>query len=456
MSIRTSIHGQWSSRIAFLLAATGSSVGLGNIWKFPYITGQNGGGAFVIVYLVCILLIGVPLLMAETLIGRRGRQSPINTLETLAWDEGSRCSWRFVGVVGIFAAWLIVAFYSVIAGWTLAYTARMAVGVFDNVTASGAANIFFELIEDPERLLAWHTLFMIMTVTVVSRGVRSGIEQAVKILMPLLFILLLFLAGYSALKGNFDQSLDFMFSLNFSAMTPAGFLAALGHAFFTLSLGMGAIMIYGSYLPSETSIPRVTMMVAITDTLVALLAGMTIFPIVFATGLEPSSGVGLVFQTLPVAFGQMPGGMFFGMLFFVLLVFAAWTSAISLLEPIVAWLVESLSISRIRASIWAGVSGWLLGIVILLSFNHWAFEFDFLGQKKINGMFDVFDILTSAILLPLGGLALAIFAGWVMSRTIVAEELGGEGIGFQVWYFLIKFIVPFAMLLIFLNAVGVF
>ncbi len=439
----------------FLLAATGSSVGLGNIWKFPYITGQNGGGAFVLVYLACILLIGVPLLMAETLIGRRGRQSPINSLETLAWDEGAERSWRLVGVLGILAAWLIISFYSVIAGWTLAYTARMATGVFQNVTAAGAASIFLDLISDPERLLAWHTIFMMMTVAIVSKGVRSGLEQAVKVLMPLLFMLLLFLAGYSALKGNFAQGFDFMFNLNFEGITAGGILIALGHAFFTLSLGMGAIMIYGSYLPSDVSIPKATMMVALMDTVVALLAGLTIFPIVFATGLEPASGVGLIFQTLPVAFGQMPGGMFFGMLFFLLLVFTAWTSAISLLEPIVAWLVESLSMQRVRAAILAGSASWLLGIVMLLSFNHWAFEFEFLGQKKINGLFDVFDLLTSTVLLPLGGLAMAIFVGWILSKVVVMDELG-QGLSFYFWYFLIRFIAPFAVLLIFLNAIGVF
>jgi NSS family neurotransmitter:Na+ symporter len=191
------------------------------------------------------------------------------------------------------------------------------------------------------------------------------------------------------------------------------------------------------------------------DTVVALLAGLTIFPIVFATGLEPASGVGLIFQTLPVAFGQMPGGMFFGMLFFILLVFTAWTSAISLLEPIVAWLVESLSMQRVRAAILAGAASWLLGIVMLLSFNHWAFEFEFLGQKKINGMFDVFDLLTSTVLLPLGGLAMAIFVGWILSKVVVMDELG-QGLSFYFWYFLIRFIAPFAVLLIFLNAIGVF
>ena len=417
--------------------------------------GQNGGGAFVLVYLICIFMIGAPLLMAETLIGRRGRQSPINSLETLAWDEGRSRSWRMVGVIGILASWLIISFYSVVAGWTLAYSVRMGTGALDGVTAAGATSIFNELIADPERLLAWHTIFMVLTVAVVSRGVRSGLEQAVRVLMPLLFMLLLFLVGYSALKGDFTQTVDFLFTVDINAITPATVLMALGHAFFTLSLGMGAIMIYGSYLPADASIPRVTIQVMLMDTLVALLAGLAIFPIVFTNDLPLTKEVGLVFQTLPVAFGQMPGGMFFGMLFFILLVFAALTSAISLLEPIVAWLVESLSLKRVHAAIMAGFSSWVLGIVMLLSFNHWAFEFDFLGQTRANGLFDVFDLVTTTFLLPVGGFATAVFVGWILSKLVVIDELGGHGVFFRVWYFLIRYAAPLAVALIFLNAIEV-
>ncbi len=455
LSERTSIHGQWSSRLMFVLAATGSAVGLGNIWKFPYITGENGGGAFVLVYLLCIAVIGIPIMMAEVLIGRRGRQSPVNTLRSLAQEEGASSHWWLVGFIGVVAGLFIISFYSVIAGWALAYVVRTANGVFTGVTAEGVGTIFGDLVSDPERLLAWHTIFMVMTTVVVGRGVRSGLEKAVRILMPTLLVLLLVLVGYAFQTGKFEQALDFLFTPDFSAISAGGVLIAMGHAFFTLSLGMGAIMVYGSYLPSGVSIARMSLLIALVDTLVALLAGLAIFPIVFANDLQAGAGPGLIFQTLPIAFGQMPGGLFFGTLFFVLLVFAAWTSAISLIEPAVAWLVENLNLQRVRAAVWVGLAAWLLGIVTVLSFSYWAFGFEFAGEQKNNGLFDVLDILTSSFMLPLGGLAVAIFAGRVLARESVRDELGGnDGLGFKLWYFLIRFITPLAVVAVFLHTSG--
>ena len=426
----------------FILAATGSAVGLGNIWKFPYITGEHGGGAFVLIYLVCIAIIGIPIMMAEVLIGRRGRQSPVNTLRALAKEENACEFWWFLGFIGVIAGLLIISFYSVIAGWALAYVVRTASGVFEGVTGEGAASIFGTLVSDPERLLAWHTIFMVVTTVVVARGVRSGLEQAVRVLMPLLFLLLLILLGYAAASGEFARGFEFLFKPDFGAITAGGVLIAMGHAFFTLSLGMGAIMM--------TSVA-----IALMDTLVALVAGLVIFPIVFANGLQAGAGPGLIFQTLPIAFGQMPWGSYFGTLFFVLLSFAAWTSAISLIEPAVAWLVENLELQRARAATAIGLLSWLLGIVTVLSFSHWAFEFDFGGEVKQNGFFDVLDILTSSIMLPLGGLAIALFAGRVMSRQSVVAELGGkQGIAFRAWYFTIRYLTPVAVLMVFLHSVG--
>ncbi|MGD2056519.1 MAG: sodium-dependent transporter, partial [Gammaproteobacteria bacterium] len=320
---RVSIHGQWSSRLAFILAATGSAVGLGNIWKFPYIAGENGGGAFVLIYLVCIAVIGIPIMMAEVMIGRRGRQSPINTMRTLAAEEHASPHWQWLGWAGMLGGFLILSFYSVIAGWALAYVFRAGSGVFTGLTADGVQSIFTNLVSEPERLLAWHTIFMVMTMLVVARGVSHGLERAVRLLMPALFVLLVVLVGYAWNSGAFEQGLEFLFRPDFSSITANGVLIAMGHAFFTLSLGMGAIMVYGSYLPDNASIAKTSIAVSLMDTLVALLAGMAIFPIVFANGLEPDSGPGLIFQTLPIAFGHMEGGAFFGMLFFILLVFAA-------------------------------------------------------------------------------------------------------------------------------------
>ncbi len=456
MTGRTSIHGQWSSRMAFILAATGSAVGLGNIWKFPYITGENGGGAFVLVYLLCVLLIGIPIMMAEVLIGRRGRQSPINTMRTLAHEESQHGIWQMIGWSGMIAGFLIISFYSVIAGWALAYVFRTAAGVFAGVTADGAASIFSGLVSDPERLLAWHTIFMVMTMVVVSRGVRSGLEKAVRILMPLLFLLLLLLVGYAMNSGKFAEGLAFLFTPDFSALSAGAVLTAMGHAFFTLSLGMGAIMAYGSYLPKSVSIAKTSLVIALMDTAVALLAGMAIFPLVFANGLEPGAGPGLIFQTLPLAFGHMAGGTLFGTLFFLLLTFAAWTSAISIIEPAVAWLVENRRVNRIKAATIIGVAAWLMGIVTIMSFNSWAFEFTFAGETKSSGLFDVLDILTANIMLPLGGLAMAMFAGWYMSERSTADELDlGEGLLYQGWRFLVRFVAPFAVMVVFLRLLDV-
>lgn len=456
MTERTSIHGQWSSRWAFILAAAGSAVGLGNIWKFPYITGENGGGAFVLVYLICIAIIGIPIMMAEVLIGRRGRQSPINTMRTLAHEESRHGIWQLVGWSGVIAGFIIISYYSVIAGWALAYVFRTASGAFTGVTADGVSNIFGGLISDPERLLAWHTIFMVMTTVVVSRGVSSGLEKAVRFLMPALFVLLLLLVGYAMNTDKFAEGLAFLFTPNFGAITPGGVLTAMGHAFFTLSLGMGAIMVYGSYLPKGASIAKTSVAIAMADTVVALLAGMAIFPIVFANGLEPGAGPGLIFQTLPIAFGHMDGGLLFGTLFFVLLVFAAWTSAISLIEPAVAWLVENQGMNRVKATTVVGILGWALGIITIMSFSSWGFEFSFAGEKKGSGLFDIMDILTANFMLPLGGLAMAIFAGWYMSKESTMDELElGENPLYHIWRFLVRFVTPLAVIIVFLQLIGI-
>ena len=457
-SKRESIHGQWSSRLAFILAATGSAVGLGNIWKFPYIAGENGGGAFVLIYLLCIAVIGIPIMMAEVLIGRRGRQSPINTMRSLAKEANASRAWVLLGGAGVLAGFLILSYYSVIAGWALSYVFRTGSGLFEGLTADGVQAIFTNLVTDPERLLAWHTIFMIMTMVVVARGVSGGLEKAVKLLMPALFVLLFVLVGYAWNSGGFAQGVSFLFQPDFSKITANGILIAMGHAFFTLSLGMGAIMVYGSYLPSDASIAKTSIAVSLMDTLVAMLAGLAIFPIVFANGLEPGAGPGLIFQTLPIAFGHMQYGAFFGMLFFVLLVFAAWSSSISLIEPAVAWLVENRGMTRIFASVVAGLVTWLFGLLTVLSFNLWS-EVKLLSTIEVfkdSTIFDLLDYLTANIMLPLGGLLIAIFAAWKMSRESTVDELGmGNRFFYPLWRFLVRYITPVAVILVFLKAVSV-
>jgi NSS family neurotransmitter:Na+ symporter len=451
----------------FILAATGSAVGLGNIWKFPYITGENGGGAFVLVYLLCIAVVGVPIMMAEIMLGRRGRQSPINTMATLSKDEGRKGGWSLIGWGGVLAGFFILSYYSVIAGWALAYVLRAAGNSFSGIDAAGVESMFNGLVGDPERVLAWHTLFMLMSMFVVAKGVKAGLEKAVTYLMPALVVLLVILVGYAFNTGYFIQGLEFLFTPDFNKLfyqceVVAGLeqcevsggpvLVALGHAFFTLSLGMGAIMVYGSYMPKKTSIAGSAILIASLDTLVALVAGMAIFPIVFANGLEPAAGPGLIFQTLPIAFGAMPGGHLFGTLFFVLLVFAAWSSAISLIEPAVAWLVENRNMTRIRAATWIGLITWLLGLGSVFSFNIWSGESYQLFGKTF---FDLLDYLAANIMLPLGGLLIAVFSGWIMKTASSRDEFAmGEG-SYKVWLNVIRYVSPLAVVAVFLRAIGV-
>ncbi len=464
MAERESIHGQWSSRLVFILAATGSAVGLGNVWKFPYITGENGGGAFVLIYLLCIAVVGIPIMMAEIMLGRRGRQSPINTMAALSREAGRFGGWSLIGWSGVLAGFFILSYYSVIAGWALAYVVRAAANAFSGVDAAGVEAMFNGLVSDPERVLAWHTLFMLMTMFVVAKGVKAGLEKAVTYLMPALFVLLLILVGYALNTGFFNQGLEFLFTPDFEKVfyrceTVAGLeqcevsgapvLVALGHAFFTLSLGMGAIMVYGSYMPKRTSIAGSAILIGVLDTLVALVAAMAIFPIVFANGLQPSAGPGLIFQTLPIAFGAMPGGHLFGTLFFVLLVFAAWSSAISLIEPAVAWLVENRSMTRIRAAVWIGLTGWLLGLGSVFSFNIWSGD-----EYKLFGMtfFDLLDYLAANIMLPMGGLLIAIFSGWMMKQVSSRDEFSLGESSYQLWWFVIRFVSPMVVVAVFVNA----
>ena len=455
---RTSIHGQWSSRWAFILAATGSAVGLGNIWRFPYMLGESGGGAFVLLYIICALALGIPIMMAEILLGRRGRQSPINTMRELAREEGLSRYWQIIGLMGMIAGFLILSYYSVISGWVLSYINRSASGMFEGATADQISKIFTDFISNPEQLLAWHTVFMAMCIMVVSRGVKSGLEKAVRYLMPALFLLLLVLVGYAMSTDKFMYALSYLFVPDFPKLMDnfsEVFINASGHAFFSLSLGMGAIMIYGSYLSDRTSIAGATILIASADTLVAILASIAIFPIVFTYNLAPSSGPSLIFITLPIAFGQMPGGIFFGTLFFFLVMFAAWTSAISLLEPAVTWLVENRGMTRFRATACSGLLAWFLGIGTILSFNHWEFSFNFAGLPKDNGLFDIFDIITANFMLPIGGLLIAIFSAWMMSKESSKDELKLKEPWFTAWQLTTRYVSPAGVFLIFLHAIGI-
>jgi len=447
---RSSLHGFWSSKLAFILAVTGSAVGLGNIWKFPYIAGENGGGAFVLIYLLCVFGIGLPIMMSETMLGRRGRRNPVTSMALLGEEEGGSANWGLVGLSGILAGFLILSFYSVIAGWVLAYIFKSATGSFVNADATAVKGLIESLTGDWKATGMWHSLFMVLTVAVVARGVERGLERAVTFMVPALIGILLILLGFSAATGEFEMGVRFLFEPDFSKVTGSTVLAAMGQAFFTLSIGMGCVMAYGAYLPQQTSIPATALAVVCADTAIALLSGLVIFPIVFANGLDPMAGPDLIFQALPLSFGNMPGGIFFGTLFFVLVAFAALTSAISLMEPAVAWVVETWGVTRASASITIGIIIWALGFLSVFSFNVLA-EVTFWHGT----IMDNFDYLTSNIMLPLGGLAITIFCGWVMCRNTSADELQvGTRQLYHSWLFSTRYLAPVAVVLVFLNAIG--
>lgn len=434
----------WTSRFAFVMAAVGSAVGLGNIWKFPYMAGTSGGGAFVLVYLVCILTVGVPVLIAEVAIGRRGGASPIAALGTLARRFGASRHWAKAGALGGGVALVILSFYSVVAGWALAYVPLIAGGGMAGAGAAASAARFQALLADPAAMLGWHSLFMAVTVAIVARGVTSGIERAVVWLMPGLFLLLAVLVGYAAVAGDFVRGVTFLFAPDWSKLGPEAVLAAAGHAFFTLSVGVGAMIAYGGYLPDGVSIPRTALLIAGIDTACALMAGLAIFPLVFALGLDPASGPGLLFVTLPVAFGAMPGGQAFGTAFFVLIGVAALTSAVALLEPLVA----AMAARGRRRPLWAAIFGlgcWALGLVSLASFNLWAHVTP--GGKTL---FDWLNLITSDLLLPAGAIAGALFAGWVLPARVTGPEFAGTRL-FGAWRLLVRYIAPAAILAVLLR-----
>jgi len=434
------------------MAATGAAVGLGNIWKFPYLTGVHGGSAFVLVYMVCVAALGIPMMMAEVMLGRRGRQTPVNSMRALAEETNASQGWQLIGWSGTLAGMLILSYYSVIGGWTIGYIIHSATGSFTGLSGDGASILFGEFVGNPLVQVGWHTAFMTITMYIVAQGVKSGLEKAVTYLMPALFVLLLVLVGYAMTTGYFMKGLAFLFTPDFSHFSGTSMLTAMGQAFFSLSLGMGTIMIYGSYVPKGTSIASTSVAIAISDTLVALIAGMAIFPIVFANTLEPGAGPSLIFETIPVAFGNMAGGTLFGTLFFVLLLVAAWTSSISLIEPAVTMMIENFNLTRKQAAFWTGLATWLLGFGTAFSFNIWA-DITLFGMT----FFDQLDFLTSNLMLPLGGICMAIFAGWLMTKETSQAELDMKSeAGFSIWQILIRYIAPIAVSIVLLHAIGIF
>ncbi len=479
-------QGQWSGAYPFFLAATGAAVGLGNIWKFPYVAGENGGGAFVLVYLLFVLIIGVPLFMSELMLGRHGRQSPSQSIFTITRELHLSRYWAWLGGIATLSGFLILSYYSVVAGEVLAYALRTVSGTFDGQSADGVVSLYNRFRANPEILLAWHSIFIVLTCIVVARGVRHGLEKTVTVLMPLLVLILLLLIADALQSGSFVNGASFLFDVDFRKLlyarnefgayiiddngayrlTYKGLLTALGHAFFTLGLCVGTMMIYATYLKPAVSIPRITISVALADTLISLLAGLAIFPIVFAHGLSAAQGPGLVFTTLPIAFGGMEYGQLLGGLFFLLLFIAALTSAIALLEPSVSWLMGKYQMTRVKAVTIAGITCWLLGIVSLFSVagttlddillyarSIIAFPADDLSHPLLNlTAFELIDGFVTLVLLPLTGLLIAVFAGWIIRPVHSLEYLKIKSlVFFKIWQILVRFLVPVLVSVIFVS-----
>ena len=451
MAASTGSGEQWSSRWGFLLAAVGFAVGMGNIWRFPYILGENGGSAFLFIYLACALGIGLPLLITELAIGRRGARGAAGSIESVAAETGASKRWGRVGSLGVFCAFVILSYYTVISGWTLDYFLRAASGDLVNIDSAGSKKMWSGLMNSPGRLLLWNTVVHVVIFLIIRKGVQAGIERAVKVLMPALFLTLITMVIYGMVAGDMDAAMKFLLEPDFSKVTFRTVMIAIGQAFFSIGIGMGSLIVFGSYMPKDFSIPRSATAVILLDTGVALLAGFAIFPLVFAYGLETSSGTGLIFETLPLAFGQMPGGRIFGSIFFVLLISAAISSCLGLAEGVVSWVGEHWNMKREKGILLTVGAAWLLGILSIMSLGDWSefYPLDFIPAFAGQTIFGALDFLAANILLLLGGLMLSIFFGWMVTRQLKLDEMGvKDGLFFSFWRFMIRFIIPPILLVV--------
>lgn len=441
----------FGSKIGVIAAAAGSAIGLGNIWRFPYVAGENGGGAFLLIYLGFVILIGVPVMLSEFLIGRKAAKSPVGAFRRLA----PKTAWPLVGFMGITAAFTILAFYTTVAGWTLEYLYLSILNGFKNVEKTALSTQFNGFVAEGIRPLVWQLIFMLMTAIIVLKGVKDGIEKYTKILMPLLLVIIVLLVVRSVTLPGSYEGLVFLFHPDFSKINANVILQALGQSFFSLSIGMGTLITYGSYINKKDNLGSTAISVSLADTLIAVLAGVAIFPAVFAFGIAPEAGPSLVFITLPMIFSQMAGGQFFEIIFFILLAIAALTSTISVLEVVVAYLVEELKMSRKKSTLLASTSIAILGLFCTLSLGP-------LKGLNVAGMslFDLLEKSSANIFLPLGGLFIVLFVGWKLSKQEVLNEITNQGslrgrLGY-LFLFIVRFVAPVAIALVFLNGLGLF
>jgi neurotransmitter:Na+ symporter, NSS family len=443
----------WSSQYVFLLASIGSTVGLSNIWKFTYLAGENGGGAFVIVYLLSLIILGIPILAAEMMIGKRGGASTVGTFNTLHQRDGLGKGWKLFGWVAMVTVFLILSFYCVIAGWTFDYTVLSLTGQLSNLDTEGVNQAYTSMLNNPLRMMISQGIFVFLTTLIVARGIKRGLESSIRWMMPALFFILIALMLYGMIVGEFIQGFRFLFYPDFSQITPKVVLAAFGQAFFSLGIGVGVMLTYGAYMPKNTNVLRAAAIIAFSDGLVAILAGMAIFPIVFQYNLSPAEGPGLIFLTLPITFGSLPGGGLIGSLFFLLLFIAALTSSISLLESIISHLEEIWKGKRTRITILAGLLLWFVGLGTVFSFNYWR-EFtplDFFIVFQNKTIFGLLDYFGSNILMPLGGILMAIIAGCLLTEQAAREEMNiPDARQFTLWRLIIRYLAPGLLWLLFL------
>lgn len=446
----------WSGRTGFILANMSAAIGLGSIWKFPYEVGANGGSAFILFYLAGLVAIVFPLMLAELAIGRRGRADAIESIAAVALEAGASRSWRLIGALGAVAAVLILSFYSVIGGWAIAYVADTALHGLRPVETGAAAQRHFDaLMASPGKVAAYHAIFMLMTALIVARGVAGGIESASKILMPALIVLLLALAVYAGAVGDLARTLRFLLTVDTAHLTPRVALDALGLGFFSIGVGLSTMITYAAYAGRGIDFQRVAVATIVGDTAISFVAGLAIFPLVFAEGLDPAGGPGLMFVTLPIAFARLPFGVIVAVVFFLLVVIAAIGSAISLLELAVAIVRRALGWSRRRATLACAAACWILGLSTVLSFSWWAawHPLGFVPAFARASVFDLIDHLTSNLLLPFGGFALALFAGWALPQRFLADEIGVRPLAGAVLRFLLRYVAPGAIALVTLAPV---
>ena len=438
-----------------MLATIGAAVGLGNLWRFPFVAGQNGGAAFLIIYVGFVLLLGLPVMMAELAMGRRGGGSPVASMRKLADEAGAGRVWTVIGWLSILIPVIGMSYYSIVGGWSIDYVFKAAVNSFAAIDGRESGNAFNLLVASPARLLFFNGLFIAAGVFVVARGVGKGIEAVSRYMMPALFAILVVLVINSIFNADIVRGIDFLFNPRFDEITIGVVFMALGQAFFSLAIGVGVMLTYGAYVPGHVSLPKAAFMIAMADTAVAILAGLAIFPVVFANGLDPADGPGLIFITLPVAFGNMPLGYVVGLLFFVLLFFAAYSSILGMLEPVISYLEEQRGYSRPKMTILTGIICWVLTIGATLSFNVWAdlrplAAIPYFAEKNI---FDLLDFSIANMLLPLNAMLIAVFAGWIMTRQAVLEELGVQNEALRLFlHIVLRYIAPVLIFAIFYTS----